>query len=130
MIGVALAFLTQVSGINAIIYYGPRILEEAGFSLGDALGGQVIIGIVNVVFTLIAIWKIDVLGRRPLLIVGVSGIVASLVVVGLLFKFNVTEGPWLMIFILIFIACFAFSFGPVIWVLLSEIYPTIGFLCM
>ena len=124
ILGVTLAFLTQVSGINAIIYYGPRILEEAGFTLGDALGGQVIIGIVNVVFTLIAIWKIDDLGRRPLLIAGVSGIVASLVVVGLLFKFNVTEGPWLLIFILFFIACFAFSFGPVIWVLLSEIYPT------
>ena len=123
-LGMALAFLTQVSGINAIIYYGPRILEEAGFTLGDALGGQVIIGIVNVLFTLIAIWKIDSLGRRPLLIVGVSGIVASLIVVGLLFKFNVTGGLWLMLFILIFIACFAFSFGPVIWVLLSEMYPT------
>ena len=73
LLGIALAFLTQVSGINAIIYYGPRILEEAGFALGDALGGQVIIGIVNVLFTLVAIWKIDSLGRRPLLIVGVSG---------------------------------------------------------
>jgi len=123
-IGIVLAFLTQVSGINAIIYYGPRILEEAGFTLGDALGGQVIIGIVNVAFTLIAIWKIDVLGRRPLLIAGVSGIVASLLVVGLLFKLGQTDGPWLLIFILFFIACFAFSFGPVIWVLLSEIYPT------
>ena len=123
-LGIGLAFLTQVSGINAIIYYGPRILEEAGFTLGDALGGQVIIGIVNVLFTLIAIWKIDSLGRRPLLIVGVSGIVASLIVVGLLFKFDVTEGFWLLAFILIFIACFAFSFGPVIWVLLSEMYPT------
>jgi MFS transporter, SP family, arabinose:H+ symporter len=124
LLGVALAFLTQVSGINAIIYYGPRILEDAGFTLGDALGGQVVIGIVNVVFTLVAIWKIDDLGRRPLLIVGVSGIVASLVVIGFLFKFNVTSGLWLMTFILLFIACFAFSFGPVIWVLLSEMYPT------
>lgn len=124
LLGVALAFLTQVSGINAIIYYGPRILEEAGFTLGDALGGQVVIGFVNVLFTLVAIWKIDDLGRRPLLIAGVSGIVASLVVVGLLFKIGATEGVWLMLFILFFIACFAFSFGPVIWVLLSEIYPT------
>lgn len=123
-LGMGLAFLTQVSGINAIIYYGPRILEEAGFTLGDALGGQVVIGMVNVLFTLVAIWKIDALGRRPLLIVGVSGIVASLIVVGLLFKFNATDGPWLMAFILLFIACFAFSFGPVIWVLLSEMYPT------
>lgn len=123
-IGIVLAFLTQVSGINAIIYYGPRILEAAGFTLGDALGGQVIIGIINVLFTIVALWKIDGLGRRPLLMLGVAGIVASLIVVGLLFRFDVTEGPWLLVFILFFIACFAFSFGPVIWVLLSEIYPT------
>lgn len=123
IIGAALAFLTQICGINAIIYYGPRILEEAGFALSDALGGQVIIGIVNVVFTLIAIWKIDQLGRRPLLISGVTGILVSLIMVGLLFFFNVTGGYWLMGFILLFIASFAFSFGPVIWTLLSEIYP-------
>lgn len=123
-LGIVLAFLTQVSGINAIIYYGPRILEEAGFALSDALGGQVIIGIVNVVFTFVAIWKIDDLGRRPLLIGGVSGLVASLVVIGLLFRMGATEGPWLLIFILLFIACFAASFGPVIWVLLAEMYPT------
>jgi sugar porter (SP) family MFS transporter len=124
ILGIVMAFLTQVSGINAIIYYGPRILEEAGFTLGDALGGQVVIGIVNVVFTFLAIWKIDALGRRPLLIAGVSGIVVSLLVVGLLFRLDVTQGPWLLGFILLFIACFAFSFGPVIWVLLSEMYPT------
>ena len=123
VIGASLAFLTQICGVNAIIYYGPRILEEAGFALSDALGGQVIIGIVNVVFTLIAIWKIDQLGRRPLLICGVSGIMFSLIMVGLLFFFNVTSGFWLMGFILLFIASFAFSFGPVIWTLLSEIYP-------
>ena len=124
VLGAVLAFLTQVSGINAIIYYGPRILEEAGFTLGDALGGQVVIGIVNVLFTFVAIYSIDRFGRRPLLIAGVSGIVASLIVVGLLFRTGTTEGPWLLAFILLFIACFAFSFGPVIWVLLSEMYPT------
>lgn len=124
ILGAALAFLTQVSGINAIIYYGPTILNEAGFKLGDALGGQVIIGIVNVLFTLIAIWKIDKLGRRPLLIFGVSGILVFLISIGLLFFFGVESGTVLLIFILLYIACFAFSYGPVIWVLLSEIYPT------
>jgi len=124
VLGSTLAILTQLCGINAIIYYGPRILEEAGFALSDALGGQVVIGIVNVVFTFLAIWKIDEMGRRPLLIAGVSGILVSLIVIGMLFRFDVTEGPWLLAFILIFIACFAFSFGPVIWVLLSEMYPT------
>jgi MFS transporter, SP family, arabinose:H+ symporter len=124
ILGISMAFLTQVSGINAIIYYGPKILGEAGLPIADAFGGQVIIGIVNVLFTLIAIWKIDKLGRRPLLLTGVVGIIASLMIIGSLFYFNITNTYLLLIFILLFIACFAFSYGPVIWVLLSEIFPT------
>ncbi len=124
MIGIFLSLLAQFSGINAIIYYGPRILEEAGLSLGDALGGQVIIGMVNVLFTLVAIWKIDQLGRRPLLLIGSTGIIGALIIIGMLFHFNITSGTALMSFILFFIACFAFSFGPVVWVVISEIYPT------
>ena len=124
VLGAVLGLLSQFSGINAIIYYGPRILEEAGFALGEALGGQVVIGFVNVIFTFVAIWKIDHLGRRPLLIGGVSGLIAALVAIGFLFSFGVTEGPWVLLCILGFIACFAASFGPVIWVLLSEMYPT------
>lgn len=124
LIGVFIAIMTQCSGINAIIYYGPRILNEAGFTISGALGGQVIIGVVNVLFTILAIWKIDDLGRKPLLILGVSGIVIAHVVIGILFYNNITTGLAVMIFILFFIACFAFSLGPVSWVLLSEIYPT------
>ena len=123
LIGISLAFLTQISGINAIIYYGPGILEKAGLPIADALGSQVIIGLVNVLFTLIAIWKIDQLGRRPLLIAGVIGILSSLIIVGGLFYFNINNTYLLLTFILFFIACFAFSYGPVIWVLLSEIFP-------
>jgi len=123
LIGISLAFLTQISGINAIIYYGPGILESAGLPIADALGSQVIIGLVNVLFTLIAIWKIDQLGRRPLLIAGVIGILSSLIIVGGLFYFNINNTYLLLTFILFFIACFAFSYGPVIWVLLSEIFP-------
>ncbi len=123
LIGISLAFLTQVSGINVIIYYGPKILEQAGIPISKALGGQVIIGLVNVLFTLVAIWKIDKLGRRPLLLAGVIGILSSLLMIGFLFYVNSTNTVLLMIFILGFIACFAFSYGPVIWVLLSEIFP-------
>ncbi len=124
VIGSILAISSQLSGINAIIYYGPSILNEAGFKLSDALGGQVVIGIGNVVFTLLAIWKIDQLGRRPLLIAGLSGMLIFLTTIGFLFFFGVESGTVMLIFILGFIACFAFSYGPVIWVLLSEIYPT------
>ena len=123
IIGISLAVLGQVTGINAIIYYGPKILEEGGLQLGEALGGQVVIGIVNVLFTFIALWKIDDLGRKPLLTYGIIGIMISLVVIGFLFYFEVNNTYLLMTFILTFIACFAFSFGPVVWVLLSEIYP-------
>ncbi|MDE3184570.1 MAG: sugar porter family MFS transporter [Bacteroidota bacterium] len=124
IIGLALPFLSQVSGINAIIYFGPSILDKAGFSLGDALGGQVTIGIINVLFTFVAIFTVDKWGRKPLLIMGISGAVFALIVLGFLFKLNIVHGPWILIFILLFIACFAFSFGPVSWIIISEIFPT------
>lgn len=123
IVGLALPFLSQVSGINAIIYFGPSILDKAGFSLGNALGGQVTIGIINVLFTFVAIFTVDKWGRKPLLILGISGAVISLIVIGFLFYFNIIEGPWILIFILLFIACFAFSFGPVSWIIISEIFP-------
>ena len=122
--GIALALLSQFTGINAIIYYGPRIMEEAGLKLGDALGGQVIIGIVNALATIFAIWKIDQYGRKKLLNVGAAGMFFSLLAVGLLFLLKQTEGFLLIGGIVIFITFFEIGFGPVIWVLLSEIYPT------
>jgi SP family arabinose:H+ symporter-like MFS transporter len=122
-IGLLLPFLSQVCGINAVIYYGPKILEQAGFTLNNALGGQVTIGLVNVVFTFVAIFTIDKWGRKPLLYVGIGGAVISLLIIGALFALGVTQGPWILIFILSFIACFAFSFGPVCWVVVGEIFP-------
>jgi len=122
-IGLLLPFLSQVCGINAVIYYGPRILEQAGFTLNSALGGQVTIGLVNVVFTFVAIFTVDKWGRRPLLFAGVGGAVLSLLIIGLLFALGITDGPWILLFILVFIACFAFSFGPVCWVVVGEIFP-------
>lgn len=122
-IGLLLPFLSQVCGINAVIYYGPKILEGAGFTLSNALGGQVTIGIVNVIFTFVAIFTVDNWGRRPLLYTGIIGAVVSLVCIGTLFALGVTHGPAILIFILVFIACFAFSFGPVCWVVVGEIFP-------
>ena len=123
-VGVALALLSQFTGINAIIYYGPRIMEEAGLKLSDALGGQVVIGVVNVLATVYAIMKIDKFGRKKLMRSGITGMFFSLIAVAILFLFNLTQGILLIIFILTFIASFAIGYGPVIWVLLSEIYPT------
>lgn len=122
-IGLLLPFLSQVCGINAVIYYGPKILEQAGFTLNNALGGQVTIGLINVVFTFVAIFTVDKWGRRPLLFLGIGGAVTSLIIIGALFAMGITSGPWILIFILAFIACFAFSFGPVCWVVVGEIFP-------
>ena len=124
IIGLLLPALSQFSGINAIIYYGPSIFERAGFQLNQALGGQITIGIVNMVCTFIAIYIIDKYGRKPLLLWGIGGAVISLLATAILFATNQTNGPLLIISILCFIACFAFSFGPVTWVIISEIFPT------
>lgn len=124
MAGVGLSLLSQFTGINAIIYYGPRIMEEAGIKLSDALGGQVIIGFVNVAATIYAIMKIDQYGRKKLMQGGITGMFLSLIMVGVLFLLGKTQGLILLIFILTFITSFAIGYGPVIWVLLSEIYPT------
>ena len=123
-IGVALAILSQFTGINAIIYYGPKIMEEAGLKLSDALGGQVIIGFVNMTATLYAIWKIDTFGRKKLMYIGGTGMFISLLAVGVLFLAGYTQSVLLLLFIVTFIASFAIGYGPVIWTLLSEIYPT------
>ena len=122
--GMGLALLSQFTGINAIIYYGPRIMEQTGLQLSDALGGQVIIGIVNVLATVVAILRIDKFGRKRLMIGGVTGMFFSLIMVGIIFMTGSAQGILVLIFILTFIASFAIGYGPVIWVLLSEIYPT------
>lgn len=124
LIGILLPFLSQASGINAVIYYGPRILDEAGFTLSNALGGQVSIGIINVIFTVLAVLLVDKWGRRPLLMLGVTLVVLALFLVGIFFRMEIIHGSWILIFILVYIASFAFSFGPVSWVVISEIFPT------
>lgn len=122
--GILLAVLSQFTGINAIIYYGPKIMEESGLKLSDALGGQVIIGVVNVLGTVFTIWKIDNFGRKKIMLGGVIGMFISLSIIGTLFFMKITSGTVILIFILTFCASFSVGFGPVIWVLLSEIYPT------
>ena len=82
-----------------------------------------IIGFINVLFTFVAIFTVDKWGRKPLLLLGVAGAVLSLITIGILFKANVVGGPWILSFILLFIACFAFSFGPVCWIIIGEIFP-------
>jgi SP family arabinose:H+ symporter-like MFS transporter len=124
VVGVVLALFSQITGINAIIYYAPEILKSIGLGRDTALMQTVIIGVTNTLFTFVAIAFIDRLGRRTLLMWGVSGMIICLFAIGTLFYLNWSSGPWLLIFIIGFIASFASSLGPIPWVMISEIFPT------
>jgi len=123
LIGVLLPLFSQFSGINAIIYYGPRILGNAGISLSNSLISQIIFGLANMIFTLFAIWKVDSWGRRPLYLYGTAGAAISLILTGICFYFNATSSIWLLVCVLAFLACFACSIGPLKFVVASEIFP-------
>lgn len=124
LLGILLPLFSQLSGINAIIYYGPSILNDAGIALENSFLGQVIFGAANLVFTFIAIWKVDQWGRRPLYLVGTIGAFISLLVTGFLFAQGLTSGWLLVISVTVFLACFAFSIGPLKFVVAAEIFPT------
>ncbi|NOY95421.1 MAG: sugar porter family MFS transporter, partial [Chlorobi bacterium] len=123
MVGIGLSVFGQLTGINAVIYYGPSILEETGIQLGSALQFQVILGIINLVFTALALWAIDKLGRRPLLIGGMAMVVVTLLVAGFLFTSDSPNGVLIVAVLGAYIASIAFSICAVIWVLTPEIFP-------
>jgi len=123
VIGIVLAVLQQVTGINVFLYFGTEIFKKMGSDTNAALLQTVVVGTVNLTFTIIAIWMVDRLGRKPLMIIGSAGMGLSLLAMGLASYFGRTE-LWLLLFILGYIACFALSVGPVTWVILSEIFPT------
>ena len=123
VIGIVLAVLQQVTGINVFLYFGTEIFKKMGSGTNAALLQTVVVGAVNLGFTVIAIWTVDRLGRRPLMMVGSAGMGLSLLAMGLAAYLQRTE-IWVLLFILGYIACFALSVGPVTWVILSEIFPT------
>jgi sugar porter (SP) family MFS transporter len=120
---VVLAMFNQLSGINAIMYYAPRIFEMTGLTKDTALLQAVSIGVTNMVFTLLAISVIDKFGRKTLLIIGSVGMVISLGLVTYTFYIRDFGGYSIMLYLVAFIAFFAFSQGAVIWVFMSEIFP-------
>ncbi len=123
VLGVALAVLQQVTGINVFLYFGTEIFKGLGSSVDAALLETVVVGAVNLGFTIVAIWTVDKLGRKPLMVVGAAGMGLCLLAMGLAAQFEKTAA-WTLAFILGYIACFALSVGPVTWVILSEIFPT------
>jgi sugar porter (SP) family MFS transporter len=138
MIGIGLAVFQQITGINAIIYYANKIFAQAGFATPEdqAAATTWAIGGVNVLATLIAVFYVDRFGRRPLLLAGLVGMASALVTVGISFHFmdNAdtsgagTGGPTsagiiTLVALVVFIASFAFSLGPVVWTVINEIFP-------
>jgi len=127
-IGILIFFFQQFSGINTIIYYSPIIFQMAGFTSNAAsIAPAVVVGIVNVLFTFVSIALLDRVGRRPLYLVGFSGLIVALFALGLSFQFQAQLGDaakWATVgSMLLFCAFFALSLGPLGWLLISEIYP-------
>jgi MFS transporter, SP family, arabinose:H+ symporter len=123
LIGIVVAIFSQVTGINSIMYYAPMIFAKTGIGVNSALMQTIAVGGVNLIFTFVAIKYIDKFGRKPLLIAGTSGMTVSLLVLATAFYLKGFGGFLILTFILIYIASFAASLGPVTWVFVAEIYP-------
>ena len=125
IIAVGIMFFQQFVGINTVIYYSPKIFLAAGFEGAEAaIAASVIVGAVNVLFTIISLFIIDRLGRRKLYFIGLSGIAVALICMGLGFMLP-GAGKWfLVISMLVYIAFFAISLGPLGWLMVTEVFPT------
>lgn len=127
-IGIGLMFIQQFTGINTVIYYAPKIFQKSGFvSDAAAIYATVGVGIVNVLMTIVSILLLDRFGRKPLIYIGLSGIVVSLIALGAAFHFEAALGDNLKWFaigsLIVYIASFAVSLGPICWLIIAEIYP-------
>jgi len=124
VVGVLLAVFQQITGINTVIYYAPTLLQGAGLGDNAALLANVVNGAVNVGMTIVAIWLLDKVGRRPLLLTGTAGMAVGMVIVGCSFIGGSTlHGGVAIVGLLIYIGSFAIGLGPVFWLLIAEIYP-------
>ncbi|MFT5137302.1 MAG: SP family xylose:H+ symportor-like MFS transporter [Arenicella sp.] len=123
LLGIMLSVFQQITGINAILYYGAEIFSNAlGYGPQDALKQQLLLGAVNLIFTFLALYTIDRWGRKPLFLTGTAGMMIGLSVLGVTLYTNAI-GVLSLIAILVFIGSFAMSMGPVVWVILAEIFP-------
>ncbi len=123
VIGIILAILQQWCGINVIFFYAPVIFQKTGIGISSSLFQTIIIGVVNLVFTIVAMRLIDKVGRKRLLLIGSAGMVITYLLIGACFWFNFLHGIQVLVLVLLTIAFYAISLAPVVWVLISEIYP-------
>ena len=127
IVGLGLAIFQQITGINTVIYYAPKILQAAGFnSASGAILATAGVGVVNVGMTIIAMFLVDRAGRRPLLLVGIAGMIVTLGMLGLSFRISnqSVQLAWIAVICLMgYVASFAISLGPIFWLMIAEIYP-------
>jgi len=123
-IGITLAFFSQITGINAIMYYAPEIFKATGDGVRSALLQTIMIGIVNIISTIVAILYVDKLGRKAMLMIGSAGMAIFLALIGVFFYMNMTKGYWVVLSILGYITFFGISLGPLTFVVVAEIFPT------
>jgi sugar porter (SP) family MFS transporter len=123
ILALAISFLQQITGINAVLYYAPVIFEKTGIGKDAAFMQAAIVGLTNLVFTILAMAIIDKLGRKPLLIIGSAGLSLSLLTLSLFSYFGKFSGYGVLIAVMVYVASFAVSLGPVLWVFLSEVFP-------
>ena len=122
VIGALLSFFQQAIGINVVLYYAPRIFENLGASGDASMMQTIVMGVVNIIFTLVAIFTVDKFGRKPLLIIGSAGMMIGMLALSV-FSFCNLIGIGALVFIIIYTASFMMSWGPICWVLISEIFP-------
>ncbi|WP_121352063.1 sugar porter family MFS transporter [Flavisolibacter nicotianae] len=122
VVGIALAVFQQFCGINVVFNYTSTIFESVGSSINQQLFETISIGLVNLLFTVLAMWQVDKLGRRPLMLVGSLGLSVVYIVLAVLLQNSFSPG-WISVFVLLAIALYATSLAPVTWVLISEIFP-------
>ncbi|MBV8222598.1 MAG: sugar porter family MFS transporter, partial [Candidatus Eremiobacteraeota bacterium] len=126
-IGITLAVLQQITGINTVIYYGPQIFQMAGIGSATAsILAQTLVGTVNSLMTLVAIFYVDRIGRKPLLYAGLAGMFVALTALAYAFAqphLSGSLGTIALGSMMLYVGCFAFSLGPIVWLLISEIFP-------
>lgn len=125
-LGIAISFVTQATGVNSIMYYGTEILRQAGFGTSAALIGNIANGVISVLATIVGIWLLGKIGRRPMMLTGLTGTTLTLLLIGIL-SFTVKSSeifPYIMLILTVtFLAFMQGAIGPVLWVSLSEIFP-------
>jgi len=123
MIGILLAVFQQVTGINVVMYYAPAIFKSAGFGNDSALLQTALMGLVNLTFAVVSMFFVDKLGRKPLMVIGSIGMSIAMTLLALTFITGHAKGYFVLVCIMGYLAAFGFSLGPVVFVLISEIFP-------